>query len=242
MPYPRFILNGLALVVLTVFWSLVAAIAVLLDRHGPMVGNVARIWARSVLAVCGVKLEVHGLDQKLDAPAYLVMANHTSHFDVISLFAGVPISLRPVAKRELGYIPIFGWVLVIGAAIMIDRGDRARAIASIERAGRAIRKGRSVLMFPEGTRTPPGELGPLKKGPFHLALSAKVPVLPIALYGTGRVLMRGDWRIHPGRVVMVIGAPLETAGRDDSEPEREALLEDVKRELSQLMARAASEA
>src|SRR5262249_33769089 len=110
---------------------------------------------------------------------------------------------------------------------------------SIERAGRAIRQGRSVLMFPEGTRTPPGQLGPLKKGPFHLALSAGVPVLPIGLHGTGSILLPGDWRIHPGRVVMVVGRPIETSGRGDTDDARDALLEEMKHELEALMVRGA---
>ncbi len=232
----RHVFNAVALVVLTVFWSLVGAVVVIVNRGGSGIGIVARLWAKTVLLACGVTVDVRGADQTFDAPAYLVMANHTSHFDVITLFGRLPINMRPVAKRELGYIPIFGWVLVIGAAIMIDRGDREKAIASIERAGRAIRGGRSVLMFPEGTRTPPGELGALKKGPFHLALSAKVPVLPIGIHGTGSVLLPGDWRIHPGRVVMVVGKPIDTSPLTDSDESREALMQDVRRDLEALMA------
>jgi 1-acyl-sn-glycerol-3-phosphate acyltransferase len=235
----RYVFNALALTVLTLFWSLVGAVVVLVNRGGSGIGIVARLWAKTVLVACGVTVEVRGLDQTFDEPSYLVMANHTSHFDVISLFGRLPINMRPVAKRELGYIPIFGWVLVVGAAIMIDRGDREKAIASIERAGRAIRGGRSVLMFPEGTRTPPGALGALKKGPFHLALSARVPVLPIGLHGTGSILLPGDWRIHPGRVVMVVGKPIDTAASADSDEARDALMQNVRRDLEALMTRGA---
>jgi 1-acyl-sn-glycerol-3-phosphate acyltransferase len=211
-------------------------VAVPLNPHGTWVGRIERIWGRMILALCGVKVRVEGADRRFDAPAYLVMANHTSHFDVIALCASVPIYLRAVAKRELGYIPIFGWVLWMGAAIMIDRGDRQKAIASIERAGRAIRQGRTVLMFPEGTRTPPGVLGPLKKGPFHLATSAKVPILPIGVIGTGQVLLPGDWRIRPGPVVVRIGDPIPTEGVPDDDAGRSLLMERVADALKALMA------
>ena len=132
----------------------------------------------------GVEVRIEGDDQPLNAPAYLVMSKHSSHFDLLGIFAKMPIDMRPVAKRELGRIPIFGWVLRAGAAIMIDRGDREKAKASIARAGETIRGGRSVLLFPEGTRSAPDHVAPLKKGPFHLAAEARVPILPVAVIGS----------------------------------------------------------
>src|SRR5262245_7252886 len=118
---------------------------------------------------------------------------------------------------------------------MIDRGAPEKAKASIERAGAVIRKSRPVLMFPEGTRTPQGELGPLKKGPFYLATAAKVPILPIALHGTGDVLRSGDWRIRPGKVVLRIGKPIPTADRGKSEAARASLMAETEQQLRELM-------
>lgn len=190
----------------TIAASLLAIPAVLWSRDRG-VPAVARVWARLCLRIAGVRVRLEDRSGGL-RPPYVVMVNHTSHFDVPALYAVLPIPVRFVAKRELQYVPIFGQVLALGAAIMIDRGHKARAIASIERAGRAIRRGASVVLFPEGTRTPPGRLGPLKKGPFHLATEARVPVLPIGILGTGAVLPRGTWRSRPGEVVVRIGAPL----------------------------------
>lgn len=231
----RHVFNALAIVVLTLFWSLVALVVVPINRKGRAVCVISRIWARSVLGACGVTVQADGIDGPFDAPAYLVMANHSSHFDVIAIFGTLPLDMRPVAKRELAYIPIFGWVLAAGAAIMIDRGDREKAIASIERAGRTIREGRSVLMFPEGTRTPPGTLGRMKKGPFHLAVTAGVPVLPIGLTGTGAVLLPHDWRIRPGHVRLRVGLPIETAGLPEGEAGRDLLSARVASALKALM-------
>ncbi len=206
----RHVLNAVALGALTLLFA-VLGMAVLPFTRGRGVGPVARWWARAVVRATGVEVVVEGLERALDAPSYLVMANHTSHYDVLCLFAAVPLEVRPVAKKELAWIPVFGWALALGAAILIDRGSTDRAIVSIERAGRTIRRGGSVLMFPEGTRTAPGVLGPLKKGPFHLALAARVPVLPVGIEGSGAVLRPGDWRITPGRVVVRVGAPIEVA-------------------------------
>lgn len=234
MTHVAFLYRALVLAALTGLWSFISFFALAL---APRTGLywVERTWARWVLAAVGVEVDLQGPERPLDAPAYLVMANHTSHFDVICLFAKVPLGLRAVAKRELSYIPLFGWALAVGGAIMIDRGDRERAIASIQRAGAVIRAGRSVLMFPEGTRTPPGTLGPLKKGPFHLALAARVPILPIGIQGTGEVLLPGDWRIRPGRVAVRVGAPIPTEGVPDDDAGREALAAETAKALSTLM-------
>jgi 1-acyl-sn-glycerol-3-phosphate acyltransferase len=232
----RYVLNALILAVTTAICSFAALFVIPFSRTGHATSSIARFWAKTIVRLTGVEVELIGFDRsKLDAPAYLVMANHSSHFDVIAMFATLPLDMRPVAKRELGYIPIFGWALILGAAIMIDRGARERAIASIERAGRAIREGRTVLMFPEGTRTPPGVLGPMKKGPFHLAQAARVPVLPIGIHGTGDVLLPGDWKIRRGRVVVRVGAPIPTDTVPEGDGGRDRLAAQVAGALSDLM-------
>lgn len=217
----------------TLFFSLVA-LAVAATGGGRRFTWVARQWSRAICRGVGVRVEVDGADRRLESQAYVVMANHSSHFDVIAMYAGLPFDVRPVAKRELGLIPLFGWVLLAGAAIMIDRGDRRRATASIERAGRTIRGGRSVLMFPEGTRTPPGEVGPLKKGPFHLALTAQVPVLPVGVEGAAEVLPPGSWRIEPGVIRVRVGEPIGTAGSKNRPEARTRLAGQVRAALGQL--------
>jgi 1-acyl-sn-glycerol-3-phosphate acyltransferase len=219
---------------LTGFFSAAAIPAALVWRRRG-IPWIARTWARLTLRVAGVSVDLGFEGPPLEgAPPMVVMANHTSHFDVVSLYATLPFAVRMVAKRELTYIPIFGWALALGAAIVIDRKSRQQAIASLERAGAVIRSGVPVLMFPEGTRTPPGVLGPLKKGPFHLALAARVPVLPIGIQGTGEILQKGSWRIHPGRVTLRIGTPIPTHALPDDDQGRAQLAEVVGAALADL--------
>lgn len=213
-----------------------APFATVSKEVGPRLTRLATAWARSVLDACDVEVVAEDFDRPLPDMAYLVLSNHTSHFDVLAIFSKFPRDLFPVAKRELGHIPLFGWALRAGAAIMIDRGDRERARISIEAAGRAVRSGRSVLMFPEGTRTPSLEIGPFKKGPFYLALEARVPVLPVAVLGASDVLRPGDWRIQSGRRIVVrMGRPLPTSGYPAGGPGRAALSADVRRTLEALI-------
>lgn len=227
----RAVFNAVVIALSTIFWSLCAILMLPFARYGATT-RVAQLWAKQVTAMCGVHVTLEGDVPRGDA--FVVLANHTSHFDVLAIYSKMPVDMRPVAKRELGFIPIFGWVLAAGAAIMIDRKSKARAVASIARAGATIRSGRSVLMFPEGTRTPPDTIGDLKKGPFHLALAAQVPVLPVGVIGTGSILLPGDWRIRPGAVTVRIGEPIATAGRSDGPEDRAWLMGAVREALEAL--------
>ena len=228
-----FAVRAIVFALWTGFMSVLAIPAALISP-GRWVPWVGQRWGRGALALMGVSLEVEG-GEHLGNDAYVIMANHTSHFDVICLWAALERPIRMVAKRELTLIPVFGWALALGAAIVIDRGNREKAVRSMARARRAIDKGHSVLLFPEGTRTPPGALGALKKGPFHLALGARADVLPIGLSGTGEILAKGDWRIRRGSVRLRLGTPISTAGYEDSDEGRAALADDVTRALTELM-------
>ncbi|MFO0724513.1 MAG: lysophospholipid acyltransferase family protein [Myxococcota bacterium] len=217
---------------LTIGYSLAAVPAVLVDpdRGAP---RMARRWAKRCLGLAGVDVEIDAPPDLGPGP-YVVMANHTSHFDVVALYGHLPIGVRFVAKKELSYIPVFGWVLALGAAIIIDRKNHEAAVRSLDKAGQAVAAGASVLLFPEGTRTPPGHLGDLKKGPFHLALAARVPVLPVGIEGSGDVLAKGDWHIRRGHIRIRIGTPIPTTGYPEGEAGRAALMADVAKALEGL--------
>lgn len=144
----------------------------------------------------------------------LLMSNHQSLVDIAALVDTLPpsVSWRFVAKKELVRVPIFGWCLVTTGQIIIDRGDRERAVASLRRAAERIRGGASVIVFPEGTRSPSGSLRPFKSGPFHLALEAQVPIVPVTVSGSQRITPKGSLQVRPGSVKIVFGKPIPTRG------------------------------
>jgi len=166
--------------------SILSAIAELLliwlDRkRGRVFHAIARGWAKTVLAVCSVRVTVRGLDKVDLSRNYVYVSNHASMFDIPVILAGIPDQIRIIYKKELDIIPFFGWGLRYGSYIGIDRGRGSKAVRSLEEAVEKIRSGASVLMYAEGTRTLDGRLQPFKRGAFNLALRAGIPVVPLTV-------------------------------------------------------------
>ena len=190
-------------------------------------------WGTESIRRSGIQLRVVGREH-LDGGPFLVMSNHLSHFDVPMLFAGVGGNLRMVTKTELFRIPGWGRAMRQAGFIEIDRKNRARAIASLERAKYTLKSGINVWIAPEGTRSRDGELQAFKKGGFVLAGEMGIPILPVAIHGTHEILPPSTLRALPGGSVgIVIGEPIETVGR-----EREALMEETRAAILALSVRA----
>jgi 1-acyl-sn-glycerol-3-phosphate acyltransferase len=210
----------------SVFWASVVCVEALFGRGGEGGVHAARNWARWILWTCRVPVEVDGLENIAPDQSYVVMANHQSAFDITALASTLPLSWRFVAKRELTWIPFFGWGLVAAGHVLIDRRDHDRSVRSLRRAADRVRSGVSVIVFPEGTRSATGELGPFKSGGFHLAIEAGVPVLPATVSGSRRVTPRGSLRIEPGPILVRYGKPIPTEALTIDE--REQLKEEVR--------------
>lgn len=215
-----YVLRYTLVVLYTVFWASAVCVLSLLDRSGDAALACARIWARWILASCGVVVTVEGASEFDAAGTYVVMSNHQSVFDILALVSTLPLAWRFVAKRELTHIPFFGWGLVAAGHIVIDRGRNERAVASLKRAAERVRKGVSVIIFPEGTRSETDDLRPFKSGGFHLAIQAGVPILPASISGSRRVTPRGSLRIESGPILIRYGKPIPTAGLALAERER----------------------
>jgi 1-acyl-sn-glycerol-3-phosphate acyltransferase len=149
-------------------------------------------------------------------PAVFI-GNHASLFDPPLLISTLPCHPVFVAKRELAWVPFLGWVIWLAGFIFIDRGHRAKAVASLRAAARRIHDGQSIAAFPEGTRSTDGALLPFKKGVFNLALEAGVPLVPFAIRGGAAVLPKGDWRVAGEDYVIRVGDPLPQAPGEDVE-------------------------
>ncbi len=170
------------------------------------------MFAPGILWACGVKLKVIGADQLDSDQPYVFASNHLSYLDIPVLFAAIPHNLHFVAKKQIKSVPFVGWYMMATGMIFVDRSDRSKAKASMQKAGSLIKSGKDVLMFPEGTRSRNGKVSSFKKGAFILAQSAKVPVVPVAISGTERAMQVKKWTIIPSTIGVHIGTPI--AGND----------------------------
>jgi 1-acyl-sn-glycerol-3-phosphate acyltransferase len=212
----RTALVAVMLWVLTIPLSTIVVIAALFgvaDRPGGVYDWATHTWARGLLWAAGARVRVEGdekLRQSVTVPCVFV-SNHVSWFDVFVLAAIVP-RYSFIAKRELLSLPIFGPAARACGTVPIDRGNRKSAFSSYQEAAEYIRGGRSVIVFPEGTRGTTTALRPFKKGPFVMAIAAGVPVVPTVVQGTISLMPRGSWRVRSGVVTVRFLEPIPTAG------------------------------
>lgn len=218
----------------TLFFSLMAVVGGLLSARSGWFDWVHRHWSRSLLTAAGVRVVASGLEHVRPGEARVFVANHQSAFDIWGLMAATPASLRFVAKDELGRIPIFARACRAAGHVFIDREDRRSAMAAVRRAGERMRReGLSLVLFPEGTRSPDGRLGVFKRGPFVLAIETRAPVVPVAVQGGARILGRGDRRIRPGALRIRFGPAIPTAAL--TEADRAALAERSRRRVAGML-------
>ena len=229
----RAIFNTVFFIVATFVGSILSVAVWPFDRTGDRVLWLARVWSRVVTGFAGVRITVEGGQDLAPDRPYVFMANHASTVDIWALFVAIPVKLRMIAKKQLGYIPLFGWAMRAGRFIFIDRQNPVAARRSMEEASRRIRGGQSVVLFPEGTRSRDGSLGPFKKGGFFLAINAGASIVPCAIKGTREVMPRRSPLLRSGHVVVRIGTPIPTDGLVDGD--RGALLVRVRDEIARML-------
>ena len=173
---------------------------------------IARIWAKILLMLSSTRVEVVGAENVLVGKPQIFMSNHQSDFDILVVLGFVPGQFRWIAKKELFKIPIFGGAMRNAGYIEIDRQNHEKALKSLDIAAQKIREGKSVMTFPEGTRSKDGVIKPFKQGMFHLAIKAGVPIVPVCIIGAGAIMPKRSLRINPGKVTMIIGKPIDVTG------------------------------
>ena len=203
------------------FWISLAGLMMVLTLNGnvPLI-MARRCWAPMHWRITGSRMFVEPLPDLDWSKPYIFVMNHQSAMDIPCAFAALPVNLRFVAKHVLKYVPFLGWFMAMTGMIFINRSNSREAVASLARAGERIRSGKSILVFPEGTRSLDGLILPFKKGPFVLAIAAQVPIVPIAIEGSMRVLPSNSisLRKHPIRVK--VGQPIETQGLRNADRDR----------------------
>ncbi len=197
--------------VVTIFFSIAAIIGSLVDKKGELPHKIARVWSRSILFSSRVKVTVKNLSNIDISRSYIYMSNHQSNFDIPVLLAHLPIQFRWLAKTELFKIPIFGFAMRRAGYISIDRSNLRSAVMSLKKAAKIIKRGVSVIIFPEGTRSRDGSISSFKKGGFVLAIESGVPIVPVVIHGTWAIMSKNRLRINPGKVVLEIGRPIKTS-------------------------------
>lgn len=207
------ILKAVGVVLNTLVFGLLVTVVSSFERDAKVGYRLAQCWVAVNLWISGVRVKVRGLENLDRSSSYIFMSNHRSNADIVAIaWALWDFQLRWVAKKELLKVPIFGWGLRALKNIIVDRTNREEAIQSYAAARERIRRGISVMVFPEGTRGTGNDLLPFKKGGFVLAIETGTPIAPVAMFGTAAVLARKGWRVSKGEVEVVIGAPIETAG------------------------------
>jgi 1-acyl-sn-glycerol-3-phosphate acyltransferase len=217
----------LFLIPFTLFCSLCAVTAGLFDASGRSGHACARFWSLWCLRVARIRLLVSGLDLVPNRGPVIYMGNHQGNFDIHALSLAIPRQFSWVAKEELFRVPVFGAAMRRAGYIPLDRSDGRKALKSMKLAAERIAAGASVVIFPEGTRTPDGSLLPFKRGAFLLAAKAGVPIVPFTINGSREINPRNRLKLKPGTISVSFAAPILSAGI----PERE-LMERVREAIA----------
>ncbi|HEV7796757.1 MAG TPA: lysophospholipid acyltransferase family protein, partial [Pyrinomonadaceae bacterium] len=206
------------------WWSLFVAAALLLSLGPPVLllasltGNHDLVYpwalfgARNWLRLSGAKVQVSGSEHLRENQTYVFISNHRSYLDTATLFVYTGRRLGLLAKKELLGVPILGYGMGFVNVMAIDRSNSERARETVEAATARIRSGISFGVFAEGTRARPGQFLPFKKGAFYMAAQAGVPIVPVAIKNTDRLMGKGTGEARPGTIEMVMLPPISTTG------------------------------
>ncbi|HLY42145.1 MAG TPA: lysophospholipid acyltransferase family protein [Terracidiphilus sp.] len=217
-PLPRLhrwrtnVIQAPAFFVSTAMFGTAALAASLFDKTGRAQHRIARSWARSCILIAGARLTVHGAGNLNKYPVAVFAANHTSYMDTPVVFASLPVQFRILAKKELWSLPFIGWYLNRSGQIPINTENPHATLSSLGAGLRALRAGMPLFVFPEGSRTPTGEMQPFLSGAAYLAIRAQVPLIPIALSGVYDLLPIHTRHFYPGPVTLAVGEPISTKG------------------------------
>ncbi|MBI2618977.1 MAG: 1-acyl-sn-glycerol-3-phosphate acyltransferase [Ignavibacteriales bacterium] len=221
------ILKGIIVVLGAIPLSLAALISVPLDRSGRTYHGCARLWSRFILWIFRIRVQMRGLEHLHEDRHYIYAANHASWFDIPATIVGIPDDIRIMLKRELTYVPIWGWALKYGPYIAVDRSNPKDAMRGLDKAVEQMKTGASLLLFVEGTRTRDGKLQPFRRGAFTLAARSGVPIIPVTINYSFKILPKGSLAVRPADIEIVLEKPIETIGTEGREREK-LLMEEVR--------------
>jgi 1-acyl-sn-glycerol-3-phosphate acyltransferase len=218
------------IVIATFVLGVFTFVSYLFDRKGKMGHYYAKVWGKIALLANRVKVRVEGMEHLNGKGPYLFMSNHQGFYDIFALLGHLPYQFKWLAKKELFSVPFLGWTMAAVGYISIDRGGTRNTVEAMNEAAQKIRDGMSVVIFPEGSRSPDGSIQPFKKGGFTLAIKSKVPIVPIAISGSRDIMPKDKLTATPGEIRILVGHPIETA--NCSLKDRESLMKNVRETIS----------
>ena len=196
----------------TVVCGTISLLVSLVDKDGRAQHRIARFWARTVVLFTGCSLKVMGQENLRKNPVAVYASNHTSYIDTPVIFAALPFQFRILAKKELWPIAFIGWYLGRSGQIPIDTRNPRATLSSLGVGVKALRSGMPLFVFPEGGRTPNGELQNFLSGAAYLAIRAQVPLVPIALSGVYDLLPMHTRHLYSGELALMAGEAIVTTG------------------------------
>lgn len=199
-------------VLITLLLEPVSLAAALLDRTGRTTHHIVAFWSGLLLRLYGMQVTVTGLERLDLSRPRIYAANHLSALDIPLLYRYLPFQFRIIAHRVVFRVPLVGWHLRAAGQLMIDPDSVALSRKALREAVQTLRRGLPMVIFPEGERSPTGEMQPFRRGAFYAAVEAPAEVVPIAISGTYRAFPRGSAHMRPGLLQVIIGDPIPVAG------------------------------
>ena len=201
---------------MTAFWTILFGIAVILVspfdfKNGRILGFIVRYWAKTIFKTMGIKIRINGLENLDISKNYIFASNHASSLDIPLLLGFLPFWVVPISKIELKWVPFLGWAMQAAGHVFVDRRDHDRAMMSIEKINESLLKiPRSILIFPEGSRTNDGAVKQFKSGGLGLGISTQISIVPIAIGGTFESLNKNSTKFLKKLLTINIGNPIST--------------------------------
>lgn len=200
----------------------------LVNPHGSLSHQLGRLWSQGILWMSRMRLEIEGSEHIDPGSQYIFISNHTSAFDIPAIYYGLHNKLGMLAKKQLQYVPFFGWAMWAAGHFFVDRKNHARAMAVMDQVALLMgeRKDHSLVVFVEGTRSLDGQLGRFKKGAFLLSMSSGIPIVPVVINGAFKAKGKFERRISPATLRLTILPPMDPA--DYAVESREQFVDDAR--------------
>jgi 1-acyl-sn-glycerol-3-phosphate acyltransferase len=187
-------------------------IAAMLSKTGNLAFTISKVWAHIMLKATFVHPVIRGREKIIKGKSYIIISNHQSEYDILAIVTTLGIQFRWIIKKELLKVPLFGYALYKSRNIFIDRGQGEAAMKSIREGLERLPEGVGLMFFAEGTRSEDGTIQRFKKGGFIMAMERGIPILPVTVNGSRKVLPKKSLVFHSGPIEVVISDPIETTG------------------------------